>query len=182
MNLPLLMCVCNLASTYFKKRPSCTNGRFTFEQIHNTKGQIYFYERVESYKAKERMFKSFKWANFPDIPSDAGADYGFLEIGFICIRMWGSLCWFISMILNIRWKWNNLVSMRPNYFIFIGYLIAVRGTEQYWPLQMIQLSEYLFKGNYLEISLVWMIYPSALLTVWFSTHFTLRQGMISPQT
>ena len=29
---------------------------------------------------------------------------------------------FISFILNIQWKWNNLVSLRPNYFIFIGYL------------------------------------------------------------
>ena len=35
--------------------------------------------------------------------------------------MWGSLCWFISSILNIPWKWNNLVSVRPNYFIFIGF-------------------------------------------------------------
>ena len=35
-------------------------GRFTFERIHNTKEQIYFYERVEDRKAKERMFKSFK--------------------------------------------------------------------------------------------------------------------------
>ena len=24
--------------------------------------------------------------------------------------------------LNILWKWNNLVPVRPNYFIFIGYL------------------------------------------------------------
>ena len=24
--------------------------------------------------------------------------------------------------LNTLWKWNNLVSMRPNYFMFIGYL------------------------------------------------------------
>ena len=23
--------------------------------------------------------------------------------------------------LNILWKWNNLVSVRPNYFIFVGY-------------------------------------------------------------
>ena len=28
---------------------------------------------------------------------------------------------FISFYLNIPWKWNNLVSLRPNYFIFIGY-------------------------------------------------------------
>ena len=27
----------------------------------------------------------------------------------------------ISFFLNIPWKWNNLVSLRPNYFIFIGY-------------------------------------------------------------
>ena len=28
----------------------------------------------------------------------------------------------ISFVLNISWKWINLVSLRPNYFIFIGYL------------------------------------------------------------
>ena len=28
---------------------------------------------------------------------------------------------FISFFLNIPWKWNNLVSLRPNFFIFIGY-------------------------------------------------------------
>ena len=28
----------------------------------------------------------------------------------------------ITFFLNIRWKRNNLVSQRPNYFIFIGYL------------------------------------------------------------
>ena len=36
------------------------NGRFKFERIHNTKEQIYFNERAESYKAKVWMFKSFK--------------------------------------------------------------------------------------------------------------------------
>ena len=35
-------------------------GRFTFERIHNTKEQIYFYKRGENHKAKERMFESFK--------------------------------------------------------------------------------------------------------------------------
>ena len=35
---------------------------------------------------------------------------------------------FISFFLNIPWKWNNLVLLRPNYFIFIGYLKA-RGKE-----------------------------------------------------
>ena len=34
----------------------------------------------------------------------------------------GSFCWFDSFFLNIPWKWNNLVSLRPNYFIFMGYL------------------------------------------------------------
>ena len=29
---------------------------------------------------------------------------------------------FISFFLNIPWKWNNLVSLRPNYNIFISYL------------------------------------------------------------
>ena len=29
---------------------------------------------------------------------------------------------FISFFLNIPWNWNNLVSLRPNYFIFIGFL------------------------------------------------------------
>ena len=29
---------------------------------------------------------------------------------------------FTSFFLNIPWKWNNLVSLRSNYFIFIGYL------------------------------------------------------------
>ena len=29
---------------------------------------------------------------------------------------------FFPIFLNIQWKWNNLVSVRPNYFIFIGYL------------------------------------------------------------
>ena len=28
----------------------------------------------------------------------------------------------ISFFLNIPWKGNNLVSLRPNYLIFIGYL------------------------------------------------------------
>ena len=33
-----------------------------------------------------------------------------------------SLADFISFFLNIPWKWNNLVSVRPNYLIFMGYL------------------------------------------------------------
>ena len=35
-------------------------GRFTFERIHYTKEQIYFYERADKHKAKERLFESLK--------------------------------------------------------------------------------------------------------------------------
>ena len=49
-------------------------------------------------------------------------DPGFLERGNICIRCWVYFADFISFFLNIPWKWNNLVSLRPNYIIFIGYL------------------------------------------------------------
>ena len=144
------------------------------------------------------MFKSFKWENFPGKHPDAGVDQWVLEWGFQKYKGVGvRFANFISFILNIPWKWNNLVSVRPNYFIFIGYLIAGRGsqspldlplqyapnhplsTEQYWTLQVTQLSEYLFKGHYLENLLIWMNYPSALLTVWLFAHFILRHSMIS---
>ena len=34
----------------------------------------FIFTKAANHKAKERMFKSFKRANFPGIPSDAGAD------------------------------------------------------------------------------------------------------------
>ena len=34
--------------------------------------------------------------------------------------VWNPPLW--PLFLNILWKWNNLVSVRPNYFIFMGYL------------------------------------------------------------
>ena len=37
------------------------------------------------------------------------------------------------LFLNIRWKWNNLVSVRPNYFIFMGYLRKMRYNQQREP-------------------------------------------------
>ena len=37
-------------------------------------------------------------------------------------------------------------------------------------------------GQYLENSLICMIFQSALLTVWFAAHFILCHGMISAQT
>ena len=58
---------CDKISGFREKEICCcfvcwlkTDGRFTFERIHNTKEQIYFYERAEKQKAKEWMFKSFK--------------------------------------------------------------------------------------------------------------------------
>ena len=59
--------------------------------------------------------------------SAAGADPEFLERGFICIKGWGSFADFIWFFLNTPWKWNNLVLLRPNYFIFVGYLKAGTG-------------------------------------------------------
>ena len=50
-----------------------------------------------------------------------GADPGFLERGFI--KVWVvRFDDFISFFLNIPWKWNILVSGRPNYFISMGQL------------------------------------------------------------
>ena len=51
-----------------------------------------------------------------------GVDPGFLEGGFRCEEEGVHFAHFISFFLNIPWKWNNLVSLRPNYFIFMGYL------------------------------------------------------------
>ena len=48
-----------------------------------------------------------------------GADQGFLERGFISIKVWVvRFADFITFFLNIPWKWNNFVSLRPNYFPF----------------------------------------------------------------
>ena len=49
-------------------------GDLRLERIQNMKEQIYFYERAETHKAKERMFKSFKLANFPGKHPDARMD------------------------------------------------------------------------------------------------------------
>ena len=49
--------------------------------------------------------------------------------------------------LNIPWKWNNLVSVRPNYFIFMGYL-----------RKMIKFS----KANPLPSLYIWTPFPEFL--------------------
>ena len=108
----------------------------------------------------------------------------------------------ISFTLNIPWKWNNLVSVRPNCFILIGYLIAWWGwrtdwipkgsatvmrswsLNKHWAILTItgNTTEWMrkFKGHYLENSLIWMNYPSALLTVWFSAHFMVLRSFYTP--
>ena len=68
-------------------------GRFRFERIH-TKEQICFYERAENHTAKDRVFKSFKWANFPGKHPDAGEDQGLLK----CVGV--RFAHFISFIIN----------------------------------------------------------------------------------
>ena len=47
-------------------------------------------------------------------------------------KVWGFVLLILSFFLNIPWKWNILASLRPNYFIFIGYLKtgAGRGFER----------------------------------------------------
>ena len=40
----------------------------------------------------------------------------------MCLKVWRFALLILSFFLNMPWKWNNLVSLRPNYFIFIGYL------------------------------------------------------------
>ena len=41
-----------------------------------------------------------------------------------------SLFWFYLIFLKYPIKWNNLVSLRPNYFIFIGYLKTGWGSRE----------------------------------------------------
>ena len=60
------------------------------------KEQIYFYERAKNHKAKERLFESFKYANFPGKHPDAGANQGFLEKGLVCLKDVGFPLWVLS--------------------------------------------------------------------------------------
>ena len=62
------------------------------------------------------------------------ADPGFLEKGVHMYEGVGvRFADFLLFFLNIIWKWNNLVSVRPKYFIFIGYLRTGDG-EGVWAL------------------------------------------------
>ena len=84
---------------------------FSRNHLHNP-----FLLRTETNQDKLVNVFNFQVTYFPS------ADPGFLKKGFICIKVLGSICWFSIIYLNIPWKWNNLVSLRPNHFIFIGYL------------------------------------------------------------
>ena len=42
--------------------------------------------------------------------------------------------------LNILWKWNNLVTVRPNYFIFMGYLRKTREISKANPHNFIHMN------------------------------------------
>ena len=52
------------------------------------------------------------------VPS-SGADPGFLKRGFICVKVWGFALLILSNFYSIS---HENVSLRPNYFIFMGYL------------------------------------------------------------
>ena len=49
-------------------------------------------------------------------------DLGFLERGLICLKVGGLALLIYLIFLNYPLKMNTLVSLRPNYFIFIGHL------------------------------------------------------------
>ena len=78
------------------------------------------------YLLRTKVYKN----TYTQIVTIRTADAGFLERRFICIKVCGvRFADFISFFLNIQWKWNNLVSLRPNHFIFIGYLKMGGGWE-----------------------------------------------------
>ena len=62
-------------------------------------------------------------AIFLPIRDFQGRIHDFWKGGSYVYRCGGfALLIFISFFLNVPLKWNNLVSLRPNYFIFIGSL------------------------------------------------------------
>ena len=69
------------------------------------------------------LFIMMSWCVIVALP---GVDPGFLERGFICIKVWGSFCWFYLISLKYPMKWINLVSLR----YFIGYLKMGGGRER----------------------------------------------------
>ena len=73
---------------------------------------------------KNRDKKALPFIEWLKALAITGDDPGFLERRRVCIKVYrygDMLCWIYLIFLNIPWKWNTLASLRPNYFIFIGY-------------------------------------------------------------
>ena len=68
-----------------------------------------------------------------------GADPEFLQWGFICIKVWGFALLILSHFSSISYEneiiWSHL---RPNYFIFIGYLKTGQGGGLREPVEPLQ--------------------------------------------
>ena len=80
---------------------------------------------------------------------------------------------FISIFLDIPWKWNNLVSLRPNYFIFIGYLkTGVCGGGGGW--RGFKRTHWTPSGptNYMLVSNLWLRHVLVILAFWRRLEFS----------
>ena len=94
---------------------------------------------------------------------------------FRCINALG-FALLIFFFFNIPWKRNNLVSLRPNYFIFIGYLKT--GREEGFkrtpldpPLHMYNHSLYV----YVQLS-VWAKVLNSCLDLYLYPYFVLASS------
>ena len=65
-----------------------------------------------------------KWRRCGSKPRPLGLESSTLPLSHCAPDVGVHFADFISFFLNILWKWNNLVLLRPNYFILIGYLIT----------------------------------------------------------
>ena len=78
------------------------------------------------------------------------------------------------MFLNIPWKWNNLVSLRPNYIIFIGYLKPGRGRGREGvrvnPLNPLTIREISRKPWFSDLNLVQNCSTPVLALCCFTDH------------
>ena len=68
------------------------------------------------------VFNNKKWSFFWFHAYVQGRVQDVWKGGSYIKRCGGSFCWFYLIFFSIPWKWNNLVSVRPNYFIYIEYL------------------------------------------------------------
>ena len=96
-------------------RPEKTQTVFDINGAHALKAQL-----ISSSSFIISMDSFFGWPiqiALPEasLPGSSGADPGFLERGFVYIKVWRFVCWFVLIFLKYP------ISLRPNYFIFIGY-------------------------------------------------------------